>query len=816
MHPNRRETLIGAAMAAIASGRAYAQVKALPAADGGADSGDVMVLRYDRPAVQWTEALPIGNGRLGAMVFGNPQAERLQLNEDTLWSGGPYDAVNPKARVALPQVQKLIFEDRCLEAQDLADEMVMGRPLRQMVYQALGDLVIEQPGLGQVSDYHRTLDIDAAIASVSFSSGATRFSREMFASVEDQAIIVTLRADKPGALDFDIKLDGMQLDAQPELGFASPLIAGETEETAQRYPGPQQWQVSGDRDELILSGQNSSHNGVKGALRFCARLRMVAKGGARQAGANVLSVRGADEVTLYLAAATSYRRFDDTGGDPVAATRRVVEAVAAKPLARVRATHISAHRALFRRVTLDLGSTPAANQTTSDRVAKSAYELDPSLVTLYFQFGRYLMLSSSRPGSQPANLQGIWNDRLAPPWGSKWTLNINAEMNYWLAEQTALPECIEPLVRMIEDLAITGTHTAREMYGARGWVAHHNTDLWRATAPCDGATWGLWPTGGAWLCKHLWDRFDFGRDPAFLARAYPLMKGAALFFVDTLVVDPRTGWLVTCPSNSPENTHPLGTTLCAGPTMDMQILRDLFANTIAAAELLGADEGLRAIFAAKYAKLAPNKIGKAGQLQEWQQDWDLLAPEINHRHVAHLYGLHPSNQIDAYATPELWRAARRSIEIRGDEATGWGIAWRLLFWARLLDGDHAYRVLRSLLAPEHTYPDLLDICPPFMIDANFGGTAGIAELFIQSPPGEIRLLPALPTAFSDGAVAGLRARGGFEVDVVWAGGALKTARLRSIAGEPVLVRYGSSALRLATRKGQEITLVAHAGILAPA
>jgi alpha-L-fucosidase 2 len=477
-------------------------------------------------------------------------------------------------------------------------------------------------------------------------------------------------------------------------------------------------------------------------------------------------------------------------------------AAANKVFAKLHATHLADYQALFRRVAIDLGQSDASKMPTDVRIQRFAEGHDPQLAALYYQFGRYLLISSSRPGGQPANLQGIWNESLNPPWQSKYTININTEMNYWPAESGNLAECVEPLIAMVNDLTVTGARTAREMYGARGWVVHHNTDLWRASAPIDGPNWGMWPSGGAWLCLHLWDHYQFSGDRAELKRIYPVLKGAAEFFLDTLQEDPKHKWLVTNPSVSPENGHPFGAAVCAGPTMDMQLLRDLFGNTIRAAEALGVDGGFREELVAARSRLAPNQVGQAGQLQEWLEDWDMKAPEMNHRHVSHLYGLYPGHDIHRRDTPELAAAVKKSLEIRGDKATGWATAWRICLWTHLGDGDHAFEILKFLLSPQRTYPNMFDAHPPFQIDGNFGGAAGIADMLVQSRSGEIELLPALPKAWPSGSVKGLRARGGFEVDVAWRDGALVEAAIRSLKGGSTQLRYGGVTQEVKLAQGK--------------
>ena len=774
---SRRETVAG-----MAAGTAALAARGRPAAAATPAMLQPPTLWYRQPAPQWTEALPVGNGRLGAMLFGGIAQERLQLNECTLWAGQPYDPVNPDAKSALPKVRELIFAGRIEEAEALANAKLMASPLAQMPYQALGDLILDFPGLGQVSRYHRELDLDAAMATTRFTANGNTHVRQVVASPADNLIAIRLTATGVGKLDVDLALRSPQRDVQ-----------------VTAY-GP---------DSLLLTGRNGTSSGIEGKLDFAARLIAQADGGQTMQGVDGrLTIRGANAVTLLLTMATSYKRYDDVSGDPVAATAATLAKAKGRPFYQIAADTAAAHRRLFRRVTLDLGSTAAAQRPTDERIAASQASDDPALAALYFQYARYLLICSSRPGGQPANLQGLWNDSLNPPWGSKYTININTQMNYWPAEPTALGECVTPLVEMVRDLAVTGERTARTIYGARGWVAHHNSDLWRATAPIDGAQFGLWPTGGAWLCTHLWAHYDYGRDPDYLASIYPLMAGAARFFLDTLQQDPTTGFLVTNPSMSPENPHGHGGTICAGPTMDMGILRDLFTQTAEAAAILGIDAPLVAEMQAARAKLAPYKVGHRGQLQEWQQDWDADALEQNHRHVSHLYGLHPSRQITPEATPALAAAARRTLEIRGDHATGWATAWRINLWARLRDGDHAHAILRFLLGPERTYPNMFDAHPPFQIDGNFGGAAGMVEMLMGSHGDSIDLLPALPQAWPTGHITGLRARGRCAVDLHWRDGRLDRAILRPGLSGSRTVRLGDKSRTLMLRADRPVTLTA--------
>ncbi len=735
---------------------------------------------------EWVRALPVGNGRLGAMVFGGVVNERLQLNEDTLWAGRPYDPVNPDAKDTLPEVRRLLAAGQHREAAQLTGQRVMAKPLAQMPYQVLGDLWLTFPATTTVENYRRDLDVATATTRVSYATGGVSFTREVFASAPDDVIVVRLTANRPGQISFESRL-------------VTPQRAT-TEATS-----------DGD---LVMRGRNGDGNGttadgqpMTGALQFEARVRVLPTGGTRSATADAIAVRNADSVTLLISAATSFRNFADVTGDPAARVAMTLSRASTKSFDALRAAHVRDYRALFDRVTFDVGTSAAATQTPTDqRVTAYATGNDPALASLYFHYARYLLISSSRPGTQPANLQGIWNDSLSPPWGSKYTININTEMNYWPALSTNLEELMDPLTALVQDLAVTGARTAKSMYGARGWMAHHNTDLWRATAPIDGPQWGMWPTGGAWLAQVLYERYEYNGDRAYLQTIYPLLKGSAEFFLDTLVEDPKRGWLVTSPSLSPENPHPFGTSLAAGPTMDQQILRDLFASATRAARDLGVDADLQKQWTATRARLAPNQIGSAGQLQEWLDDWDMQAPEMNHRHVSHLYGLFPGRDIDIRRTPALAAAARRSLEVRGDIGTGWATAWRINLWARLGDGERAYEILKFLLGPERTYPNLFDAHPPFQIDGNFGGAAGMVEMLVQNDEEEIRLLPALPSAWPAGRITGIRARGGFEIDLSWKDGAIDRVSVRSRLGHPLRLRRGET-LRTVTSTAPGAVLV---------
>ena len=747
------------------------------AAPGEAPIGAPLKLWYRVPARQWVDALPLGNGPFGAMVWGGTARERLQLNVDTLFAGSPYDANPPAPQPALDEVRRLIFAGRYKDAEVLAQSDLMSQPIRQMPYQAVGDLWMDLDGLGAIQNYQRELDLETATTTTRFRAGDVSYVRETFISPVDHCLVLRLTADRPGAID----------------GWLS--AASEQDNT-----------ISVQNGDLLMRGRNGTRFDIEGGLHFTLRARLIAQGGRIETVGNRLRLEGVDELMVIAAADTSYVRYDDVSGDPDTITAARVEAAAGKSFAALRSDHIADHQRLFHRVHLDLGSTEFAERSTELRVDRFESQHDPALVALYFQFGRYLLIASSRPGSQPANLQGIWNDLLDPPWSSKWTLNINTEMNYWPAEMTALPELVEPLERMIRDLSETGRRTARGMYDAPGWMVHHNTDLWRQTSPIDGARFGIWPMGGAWLLMHLWDHWDYGRDLEFLRRVWPLFKGAAEFYAAVLQEDPATGELVTNPSISPENRHPHGSSLCAGPAMDSQLLRDLFDACLQAIDLLETDTAFADTLRGVRARLPQDRIGKAGQLQEWREDWDMDVPEIHHRHISHLYALHPSSQINVRDTPELAAAARRSLEIRGDDATGWGIGWRLNLWARLRDGEHAYKILEMLLSPERTYPNLFDAHPPFQIDGNFGGTAGITEMLMQSWGGTIFLLPALPARWASGEVRGLRARNTAGVDIAWHKGALTTVTLRSGNGGRYRLSHGDVESEWTLAADESVTL----------
>ena len=738
-------------------------------------------LWYASPAGQWVEALPVGNGRLGAMVFGGIARERIQFNESTLWAGSPHDYAHPGASDVLDSLRTLLFSGKQKEADALASARVMSLPLTQSSYQSFGDVSLTFPGLdtGDVRGYRRSLDLDRATATTRFTIRGVTYTREVFATHPDGVIVMRISADRPANVTMSVGL------TSTHAGVVRRAVNERT---------------------LAMDGGVTN-----GAIRFEARLTVLPEGGRLTAHDTIATITGANAVTLVLAGATNYVNYQDVSANPATRNAETLAHLRGTSYGQLLARHVADHQALFRRTSIDLGASDSSvrAQPTDVRVEHFAAQRDPGLVALLFQYGRYLLIASSRAGGQAATLQGLWNDSNSPPWGSKYTVNINTEMNYWLAEPTGLGELTQPLFTMISDVAKSGARTAKVQYSAPGWVVHHNTDLWRGTAPIDGPQWGLWPTGGAWLTQHLWWHWEYGGNRAFLRdTAYVLMRDASRFFTHYLVADPRTGLLVSGPSVSPENKG-----IVMGPTMDHQLIRDLFTRTIAASEILSVDAAFRDTLRSMRARIAPNRIGRLGQLQEWLEDRD--DPDDHHRHVSHLWGLHPGNEITKRGTPELFAAARRSLELRGDEATGWSMAWKINFWARLGDGDHAYRLIERLVTPARPaagpdraglYRNLFDAHPPFQIDGNFGLTAGVVEMLMQNHAGEIEFLPALPSAWPDGNIRGLRARGGFIVDITWKAGRLANARVVAVRAGTVVARYGKQTWTLQMRAGEQRVL----------
>ncbi len=759
-----------------------------------------LTLWYNKPADEWTEALPLGNGSIGAMVYGKAQNEIIQFNEETLWTGQPHDYSNEGAANYLEELRKLLWEGKQDEAHELGNKFFMSQPFGQFSYQPFGNVILDFPGHGEPENYKRLLDLKDAMVSIFYEANNIKYKREIFSSFPGKVLIIRLESSENKGLNFTV-------------GLNSPHSV---------------YEVKADGSQLIMTGKANNYHMEKGRdgkpypeskLNFESRLKVETEGGGIISRDESIEVVNARNATLFLAAATSFVNYNDISASPSVRCMQSLGGIEGKNYETLKKEHIDDFRKLFSRVSLDLGSSEISKRPTDERLKSFSDDEDPDLAALLYQFGRYLLISSSRPGTQPANLQGIWNDKLAPPWDSKYTININTEMNYWPAEITNLSECAEPLFSMVEDISTTGRNVASKHYNLEGWVTHHNTDLWRGAAPINNANHGIWPTGGAWLSQHMWWHYQFSGDKEFLKdRAYPVLKEASRFFAGYLVEYPENKeWLVSGPSNSPE----LGG-LVMGPTMDHQIIRNLFSTTIEAAEILGIDSEFADLLRKKGALIAPNQIGRYGQLQEWLEDVD--NPKETHRHVSHLWGLHPGDEIHPLTTPELAEACRVTLSQRGDGGTGWSRAWKINFWARLIDGDHAFLLLKNLMVPSITnetdmrdkgglYYNLFDAHPPFQIDGNFGVTSGITEMLLQSHLRDQNgdyyqdILPALPSKFATGRISGIKGRGGFEIDISWNDCQLVAVKVKSLSGNKLNLRYNNSLISTPTKPGDTYTFV---------